>query len=230
MDSNESSPYQPLEQSKRRFRLLRFLQSDGNRTRCEMKSFSLLSDGLPPWKALSYRWGEDEPDFMVYLNDHPVPVRKGLQTFLIQATAEKQRDWYFIDALCIDQDNDSEKACQVQQMGEIYRRAEEVVVWIVYEPYHVEGDEDHGYQTVYESDTDTHDVSSLSSAQVKDAILENSYWSRLWILQEVLLAKRLTFRIGSAGPELLNPIPEETIFDRRELPNKKDEFDVCHSP
>jgi hypothetical protein len=45
--------------------------------------------------------------------------------------AEKRTDWFFIDALCIDQNNELEKSSQVQQMGEMYRCAEEVVTWIV---------------------------------------------------------------------------------------------------
>lgn len=39
-------------------------------------------------------------------------------------------------------------------MAEIYRRAEEVVAWIVPEPYHLEKDEIHDYQAVYDPDDD----------------------------------------------------------------------------
>lgn len=224
MDSNERSPYHPLEQSERQFRLLRFLGSDPNRPRCEIKSFSLLNDDLPPWKALSYRWGDDEPKFMIYLNDHLVSIRKGLRTFIRQMIAEKRRGWYFIDALCIDQANNFEKQYQVQQMGEIYRRAEEVVAWIVYEPYHYERDESHVLHAVYDHDGHTHDVSSLSRARVERAVLENSYWSRLWILQEILLAKMLTIRIGSAEVDWFNLIPKKTraVFEHRGLPANND--------
>jgi hypothetical protein len=36
----------------------------------------------------------------------------------------------WIDAICIDQENDKERGYQVQQMGSIYRKAEQVVVWL----------------------------------------------------------------------------------------------------
>lgn len=220
----EDSLYHPLEQSERRFRLVRLPESDANGTRCEMKIFSLLSDDLPPWKALSYRWGDDNPEFNIYLNDHPVPVRQGLQTFITQMIAEKRRDWYFIDALCIDQNNEFERAIQVQQMGEIYRRAEEVVAWIAYEPYHYERDEIHWRKVVYDPDDAMNDFASQSTAEVERAVLENSYWSRLWIVQEVLLAKRLTIRIGNAEVEWSNLLPKKTIHKYKGLPTKNEKL------
>lgn len=36
----------------------------------------------------------------------------------------------WVDALCIDQSNDSEKTQQVQQMGTIYKTAAAVVLWL----------------------------------------------------------------------------------------------------
>lgn len=222
MEPTDRLLYQPLGQSERRFRLVRLPESDTNGTQWEMRSFSLLDDHLPPWKALSYRWGEDNPEFTIYINGHPVPVRKGLHTFITQMMAEKQRDWYFIDALCIDQDNEWEKAVQVQQMSEIYRRAEEVVAWIVLERYYYEKDEDVWRRVVWGPDDATHDPSLLSREELEKAVLANSYWSRLWILQEVLLAQRLTIRIGNAELEWTNLLPEEAIFDDTGLPRKNE--------
>lgn len=213
MERTKRSLYQSLGQ--RQFRLLRLPESETNGTRCEMKDFSLVDDDLPPWKALSYRWGEDNPESTIYLNDHPIRVRKGLQAFITQMIAEKRRDWYFIDALCIDQDNESERAVQVQQMGEIYRRAEEVVVWIMHEPYHYEMDENDPsvYHVVYDIDNVTYDFASFSSDEINHAVLQNSYWSRLWVVQEVLLAQRLTIRIGNAEVNWSDLLPETTTLD-----------------
>jgi hypothetical protein len=222
IEPSEASLYQPLGQSGRQFRLLRLRGSDADQIQCEMKTFSLASDDLPPWKALSYRWGEDEPDFVIRLNGHPVPVRKGLRLFLRQMMVEKRQDWCFVDALCIDQNNDREKARQVMQMCEIYQRAEEVVAWIVYEPYHYEGDRRNSLESgpVYDPDEDAYDTSSFSRTQLETAVLENTYWTRLWILQEVLLAKRLTIRIGNAEVEWTNLLPEKPILNRGGRPTR----------
>jgi hypothetical protein len=121
--------------------------------------------------------------------------------------ADKRRDWYYIDALCIDQSNEAEKPGQVQAMGEIYRRAEEVVAWIVYEPENFEeGSDEATYDPVDGLDV----ISSMSRAEIMRAVVENSYWSRLWIVQEVLLAKRLSIRFGSAEVEWLNFVPKKS--------------------
>jgi hypothetical protein len=134
MDRDESSPYHQLDQSKRQFRLLRLLDSDADHVQCELRIFSLADYDPPVWKALSYRWGDDDAESVVHVNGHPIPIRKNLQKIITQMSTEERHDWIFIDALCIDQENEAEKPGQVELMGEIYRQAEGVLTWIIYEP------------------------------------------------------------------------------------------------
>lgn len=223
MEPCERSPYHILDPSKFQFRLLRLVNFGSDPIQCELSIFSLLDPDVPPWKALSYRWGDDAPELTVQLEGQAINVRKNLHRFLAQMVIEERRDWYFIDALCIDQANDSEKPFQVQQMGEIYRRAEEVVAWIVHEPYYYEAN---GTRCVYVSPDDAEDMNTLSRSQMERAVLENSFWSRLWIVQEVLLAKRLSIKIGNAEVEWSNLIPEKTILDRRGLPSRNENIGV----
>jgi hypothetical protein len=215
MDQYEDSPYHQLDPTKRQFRLVRLLRSALDHIQCELNTFSLLDNDVPQWKALSYRWGDDQPEFVVYLEDQAVSVRKTLHAFMTEMVTENRRDWIFIDALCINQDDESEKPCQVVQMAEIYRRAEEVVTWIVYEPCLHDYNRD---QAPSDPMDESNVIASMSRAQLEKAVLENSYWSRLWILQEVLLAKALTIRIGSAEVAWTNLVPEKTIFERRGPP------------
>lgn len=220
MERLKGSPYHPLEELKRQFRLLRLLDSNSDCLQCELNTFSLADDDLPPWKALSYRWGDEEPEFVVHLNDEAIPIRKNLHTIITQMVAEKRRDWIFIDALCIDQGNEAEKPGQVQLMGEIYRRAEGVVAWIIYEPFDDEEDGIAGpTYNPYESP-------SVWRKQLDGAILENSYWSRLWIVQEVLLAKTLIIRMGAVEVDWLNLIPEKKDFRHRGLLVKNENLGV----
>jgi hypothetical protein len=94
--------------------------------------------------CLSYTWGE--PDIVegnhVLINGMPFPVRQNLLDFLQMMQKTAPRDdgifdpgrGYWIDALCIDQNNTSEKIHQVAQMGSIFSKAELVHVWLgVYE-------------------------------------------------------------------------------------------------
>jgi hypothetical protein len=220
MERFKSSPYHQLEEQKRQFRLLKLFNSDTECIKCELGTFSLTDNDLPSWKALSYRWGDDEPNFVVHLNDEAIPIRKNLHKIITQMVKENRRDWIFIDALCIDQENEAEKPGQVELMGEIYRQAEAVVTWIVYEP---DDDEEDGAEgPTY----DPYQSPSMWRKQLEGAVLENSYWSRLWIVQEVLLAKALIIRMGATEVNWLNLIPEKTIFTRRGLPDKNENLGV----
>jgi hypothetical protein len=64
--------------------------------------------------------------------------------------------------------NDLEKLCQVSNMGGIYTRDEEVLVWMVYEPDQDESDRDARTH-------DAADILSMSRTQLETTVLENSY-------------------------------------------------------
>lgn len=208
MEKDTSTIYKPLDPLSRQFRLLRLVDSAPDCPQCELKMFSLSDGEIPPWKALSYRWGEDIPELNVKLDGRVVLVRRSLHTFLRQMSIEKRWNWFFVDALCINQINKAEKTHQVSLMSTIFRNAEEVMAWIMHEPANNGGEE--GKQQ----------IASLARAELEDIVLENSYWTRLWIVQEVLLAKRLTIRIGELEVEWSNLVPEGNPLQRRGLPTK----------
>jgi hypothetical protein len=110
--------------------------------RCWIEHFSL--DNAPPYRALSYAWG-DMNTKPIFLNDQKVLVRENLWQALwhLRATnhgversdlsdylTKVKPKWIWIDALCIDQQNNSERNHQVRVMGKIYKMAFEVLVWL----------------------------------------------------------------------------------------------------
>lgn len=149
------------------------------------------------------------------LNGHDIPIRKNLHDFLRQMFLEQRRDCMFIDALSINQDDDEDKAQQVSLMGHIYRDAEEVLAWILREPFSPVNGHKFAYDEVID-DPECDHTDSLE--EVQSLVLHSSFWSRLWIVQEVLLAKRLSIRLGSAEVEWMNLIPEKNVFTRRGPP------------
>lgn len=92
----------------------------------------LLGDTYPvQYQALSYRWGsEGEPTVEISRNYWSLFI--GESAF--QALAHLRHDWQpvnvWIDAICINQEDFTEKAVQVPRMRDIYANAEEVVVWL----------------------------------------------------------------------------------------------------
>ncbi|RYP44603.1 hypothetical protein DL768_008952 [Monosporascus sp. mg162] len=95
-------------------------------------------DGLHPFSALSYTWGnvgrgppnrkvivetsEGQRDLRIY-----GPLESALLSLIKAGTAELP---LFIDQICINQADEDEKASQVKLMGDIYTKCERVVVWL----------------------------------------------------------------------------------------------------
>lgn len=82
------------------------------------------------YEALSYTWGSQPLDR---------PVRCDSRTLLITANAEaalrrlrkKRRPRYlWVDAICINQASIAERNVQVVSMGDIYRGAKNVLIWL----------------------------------------------------------------------------------------------------
>jgi hypothetical protein len=107
--------------------LLRVLSSSNNGcVRIELHTF-----GAPkPYKCLSYMWGESDKNQQIRIDDEPHTVRANLFSFLKVAANHWSGKWLWIDALCIDQSDNQERGHQVQRMGDIYREATEVLVWL----------------------------------------------------------------------------------------------------
>ena len=86
---------------------------------------------VPAYEALSYVWGDDgrRNEFyladgtILYLNDN---LFEALQ-YLPQRCGTK---YLWIDQICIDQSNVKEQNRQVEIMGNIYRYAYKVLIWM----------------------------------------------------------------------------------------------------
>jgi hypothetical protein len=63
--------------------------------------------------CLSYMWGDPEPSHTTIVNGKSFSVRDNLWNFLRLARRLLIRDWLWIDACCIDQDNVLERNHQV---------------------------------------------------------------------------------------------------------------------
>jgi hypothetical protein len=93
------------------------------------------SDSILKFEALSYAWGEPRDEGIIIVNGMNVSIRRNLLHGLQHlrhpgesSSLEKRVLW--VDAICIDQQNVSERNHQVSQMGEIYRNAQRVVIWL----------------------------------------------------------------------------------------------------
>jgi len=134
---SETFRYKRFVDDRPRFRIL-WLDADCKaRINCELIE-AVLDDitEVLPYCAISYRWDSGSKIMPIYINGHKCMVTAGLYTML-QALREAKDcypwfnfGYFWIDAICIDQEHDKEKAHQISNMTKIYSSATTVVVWL----------------------------------------------------------------------------------------------------
>jgi Heterokaryon incompatibility protein (HET) len=84
----------------------------------------------PDFNALSYAWGDPGTTLEFSCSGAILCVHENLADFLRLASRKYHHRPIWIDAICINQDDDSEKNHQIPLMGEIYSNASQVLVWL----------------------------------------------------------------------------------------------------
>lgn len=80
---------------------------------------------------MSYTWGESKHDEYVEVQDQiQIRITDNLARALRRLRHRTQPRDLWIDAICIDQKNIKERSGQVEYMGEIYKRASRVIIWL----------------------------------------------------------------------------------------------------
>ncbi|PQE08763.1 ankyrin and het domain protein [Rutstroemia sp. NJR-2017a BVV2] len=88
------------------------------------------------FEALSYTWGSEADPEVVHVmcpkdgRLRSIWVRKNLEVALRHLRRSDRHRLLWIDAICINQEDNVEKGPQVAMMGDIYRSADRVVVWL----------------------------------------------------------------------------------------------------
>ncbi|KAH8691062.1 heterokaryon incompatibility, partial [Phaeosphaeriaceae sp. PMI808] len=87
------------------------------------------------YEALSYVWGSEcKPNHIIVVEDQKkdrkTDITKNLHEALLCLRDQDIPRVIWVDAVCIDQGNNVEKASQIPLMVEIYARAIRVIVWL----------------------------------------------------------------------------------------------------
>lgn len=156
--------------------------------------------------ALSYVWGEGEDSESISLNGTQLPITKNLEIVLraLATNGEFAGDYkIWIDAICINQSDETERASQVRKMREIYCRAWSVLSWIgknngladVKDAFHL-------LRTLASLPEDEQDLRKLIVVQpglvqqkgffALHELMKRPYWTRLWVVQEVAMGASFT--------------------------------------
>ncbi|KAJ4992409.1 hypothetical protein SVAN01_02118 [Stagonosporopsis vannaccii] len=179
-----------------------------------------------PYQALSYHWGDGAADKPIIVQDDPFAegvkhmndlvkgmlsgkkekklfIRLNLYDALKHMRHDKLVVSAWVDALCINQEDKVEKSTQVGKMADIYRGAYNVCIWL---------GSDEGLNAVsamamdfipqvidpQKHDELLHNVEKTPCWASLFELLEWSWFSRRWIIQEVALARSATVHCGNS--------------------------------
>jgi hypothetical protein len=177
---------------------------------------------MPSYKAVSYAWGSlTAPRYPILVDGDTLMVTQNLHEALVLFQALPHIPPLWMDAVSINQTDDDEKRTQVPLMHRIYSEAEEVLIWLG--PAADQSTEvirlllgwayrftnllkEHGVDGVY-PDTPlralmvqiTESIPVASWFQPVARFFGRSWWHRVWVLQEVILAKRATIHCGDVA-------------------------------
>ncbi|KAI9770503.1 MAG: hypothetical protein M1839_003184 [Geoglossum umbratile] len=211
-------PYRPLDQSRQEIRLLRQSSSIWSET-LEYELIHYPFGQEQPYLALSYVWGQQELQQTISVDEKTVSVstnlwaalrslrdasrtttdkeesssdRLGSMDYIAKAMQPILRDapGIWVDALCINQSDLGEKSRQIKLMPQIYKNASIIILWLG------EGEESTklAFDFIWNAPHDhlvelVRDNRNSKEWEALGSFLARPYWSRVWILQEVLLSR-----------------------------------------
>ncbi|KFA53018.1 hypothetical protein S40293_05933 [Stachybotrys chartarum IBT 40293] len=170
----------------------------------------LLKDGpdQPEFAALSYHWGSSQTLDKVHVDQGgTIPITLNLFIALRYLRNADQDRKLWIDALCINQQSEEEKNYHVRWMGKVFEKASQVIVFL---GHLAQGDSrainnlvqigkcirpswtEPSYTIIKNRKSFLRDnTPKLSSERIQeiDSIMSRPIFTRIWVIQELLLMK-----------------------------------------
>ena len=178
-----------------------------------------------PYEALSYHWGSGNATLKIkiYTQGFPgtFPVRSNLYAALNQLRLPDRPREIWIDAICIDQDDDDERSAQVSLMAHIYSEATSVCVWLG------EASPDSNLALNFisrivkldEFDSLVADERTPQEWAALSSLMRRPWFSRRWVVQEIALATRAILYCGNAYVDWAEFADAVALFEAVESEN-----------
>jgi hypothetical protein len=201
MNTYKGSVYNPLVAANNEFRLLTLRAGEpGDAIATTLAHFPFHE--AVPYYALSYTWGDAADVRYILLNGWEVPVTANLEVALRALRKPEEDCCFWIDALCINQNDMHERNSEVLRMRDIYERADLVVAWLG--PGNARSDSVIDFINT-NTDAILARAEEVMAEEVKtriwwlmiEELLMRPWWQRLWVIQEVVVAKDIKICCGS---------------------------------
>jgi hypothetical protein len=215
----KSYPYTTL-QGKESIRILELQPAETYETPLQGSLIVYPNRKFAKYAALSYTWTGVEREGTLDLGWASMTISGNLDLALRALRKQKEVLCIWVDAICINQGDNQEKGVQVAQMSNVYTQAESVLAWLGPETeldevalgYMKEVaslSENERYDrhirrnpAPYDgpgfpiSRDDAHQIQTMRKNIGLDCVFARLWFSRLWVVQEVILAKNLDLHIG----------------------------------
>ncbi|KAI6645390.1 hypothetical protein MCOR14_000221 [Pyricularia oryzae] len=192
--------YKTLSTVKNEIRLIKIRSAPNHDSPVAFRLEHASLNDKPDYVALSYCWGDplkrQDMQILQGLKDQNTLITYSATANLANALRELRlrgelRVW--ADAVCIDQKNDDERGQQVLRMDVIYRCAKKTVSYL-------------GGSSSCNSNSSIPDVEDFLNLMIYSeplnpsrdhsagwnafcSLLNNNYWSRVWIIKEIAMAE-----------------------------------------
>ncbi|KAH8723853.1 heterokaryon incompatibility protein-domain-containing protein, partial [Phaeosphaeriaceae sp. PMI808] len=189
--------YSSIPPGKYNIRLLRLIPNKNKAAiiKCELLNYSLEpGKGTHLYEALSYVWGDQNEIVPIFIDNHILPITTNLYTALLRLRDRDIARTVWVDAVCIDQENEREKEQQIQRMAIIYGQANRVVVWLG----EAAGKSDQVLEEIRVAGSKNATDSSINET-IQPAVLalfQRPWFRRIWVLQEVAAARHVLVMCG----------------------------------
>ncbi|EED16228.1 Ankyrin and HET domain protein [Talaromyces stipitatus ATCC 10500] len=155
------------------------------------------------YDTLSYTWGDQDPiEHIKIIHDNQqyrIRIRPNLHQALRHLRSHREDRYLWVDAICINQENEREKSSQVRMMSQIYNNSSCVCVWIGPE----KDDSRKAIQFIKsrlgheDADQLLENVEYCHEWLALSRLMRRPWFSRRWIIQEIALARTATLHCGT---------------------------------
>ncbi|RTE75145.1 hypothetical protein BHE90_010407 [Fusarium euwallaceae] len=176
---------------------LRVLHLNGGRPDIDILSgtFELVSiTKLPEYEAVSYCWGGNDGDYtkseFIIIDKMVFPITKNCAAVLRKLRKPSYTRLIWVDSLCINQNDANERSTQVKQMGKVYSGAQMVHICLGDRADAIPREAFNVLESIGKPESSAH-KEGIDQPKVNavDTLFTQVYFSRMWVIQEVLLAR-----------------------------------------
>jgi hypothetical protein len=178
---------------------IRLLRLYGGASNAPLQGRLILSDGKETYEALSYAGEPEEGNSPISIisagSTYTLAIKPNLEAALRQLRFPDRYRLLWIDSICINQEDLSEKNFHIQRMGSIFNTASNVCIWL--------GTADEQSSQAFEMIRQAHEIDINSAeADAKElldaliSLLRRRWFTRRWAIQEVALARKASLYCG----------------------------------